>query len=265
MDSGAVTPEVALAQLEAIEAFLRLPLAAQLTKEQRKMKLMLLQSSFPETSTAHLCWCVARWMEKVGSDGFARFPSWEEVLAPLYIELNGHPSRQAGYKPTLPSFLRPATWQLQALKFGLQEESERNNPQLPAAADEGSPLPAPQEEAAAFFAGNPDHPAALLYVSRPPKRVGLDAENWGAYIKSVDTDAIPSATPDPILIKCQERLEKFLAEGLTSVAAYNKDVPTAAVVYPRRQFLRDNPLFRNAFFRDTGKVAQKREKKNAKR
>lgn len=265
MDSSRVTPEVVLAQLEAIEAFLRVPSAAQLTADQRKMKLVLLQSEFPETSTAHLCWCVAQWMERCGSEEFRRFPSWEEVLAPLYIELNGRPSRAAGYKKTLCPFLQPAAWQLEALQFGLQEEAAQGASQLAPAPEGGSPLPAPECEAAAFFARQPDHPAALLYRNKPPKRTGLAAEDWDAYVRNVDAGAPPSAAPDPVLIKCQERLEKFLAKGLTSVAAYNADVPTAAVVYPRQQFLRDNPLFRDPFFRDTGRVAQKREKKNAKR
>jgi len=259
-----VRPEEVLQALENLEAFLRVPQAHQLTAQQRQIKVAMLLKDYPETSGQHLAWCVAKWMEDVGSSEFRRLPSWGELLGRLYRQINGSGSRSAGYRD-LPDGLRPAVWQVEQLRYG-HHDAPTAAPQLPGTVEAlGQIMPDTEQSTRAFFEAYPDHPARTMYgniLNRPAKAVGLQPEDWAAHLDSLTTPR--SEITEPLMIQCQARLEKQLLAGNTSVAEWNRHITSSQVVMPRAQFLLDNPLFQDSGFRDIGRVRQKAEKEAAK-
>jgi hypothetical protein len=259
-----VTPEQVLREIENLEAFLRVPQAHQLTAQQRQIKLAMLLKDYPETSGTHLSWCVAKWMEEAGSTEFRRFPSWDELLGRLYRQINGSGSRSAGYRD-LPDGLRPATWQVETLRFG-HGDAPSGAPQLEGSSDPtAKPLPDLEEADRAFFETNPHHPARGLYgpiLSRPRKKTGLQPETWREYVEGLDVQALAEPT-DAMVVQCQVRLEKQLLAGRTSIAEWNRSIPSASAVLPRVQFLKDHPMFLDPNLCDHGQVLQKAARERA--
>lgn len=258
-----VTPEEVLQALENLEAFLWVPQAHQLTVQQRQLKVAMLLKDYPETSGQHLAWCVATWMEEAGSSEFRRFPGWSELLGRLYRQINGSGSRSAGYRE-LPDGLQPAAWQVEQLRYGHHGDPIAA-PKLTGTVESlAQPAVETEEEARAFFDERPDHPAKTLYgplLNRPPKTYGLRPADWLAHLDALNTP--PSEPSDPLMVRCQVRLEKHLLAGRTSVAEWNRHITSNQAVLPRAQFLLENPLFQDAELRDIGRVRQKADEKAA--
>lgn len=270
MDTSRLSAENALRQIEIIEEYLRIPLASRMDGDQRQMKVVLILNSYPETSNAHLAWAVAQWMERPSGE-FAKFPSWAEILSPLYKRTSsGMPVRGWGYSDSLPPFLKPAMWQLQEIARasdapgappGAEDPGAYGpppaRPLLPAAP--GAPIWADGNDPASFFQSNPGHPAAHLYygvVQQEARPRGLSLGRWEAYLADVDQGRGALVVPDgsgfkllATAIRCQEWLERGLLSGATSVRDWNACIPSDAVVLPRPEFLRQNPRFRDMTFR----------------
>jgi len=69
-------------------------------------------SEFPEVTAKQFLWTCERWVQASGGEGFQRFPTWRELMAPLYRCENGLANRTWGMRPDLPANLLPTQEQL---------------------------------------------------------------------------------------------------------------------------------------------------------
>lgn len=110
-------PEAFTRGCRMIERHIRVRPDAAWSTEDFKLKFCSFSSEFPEVSTPQFLWACERWIQ--GATGeFLRFPTWRQLMAPLYRCQGGMPNRAWGFKPDLPRSLQPTRQQLAMLPAG---------------------------------------------------------------------------------------------------------------------------------------------------
>jgi hypothetical protein len=110
-------PEAFTRGCRMIERHIRIRPDAAWNTEDFKLKFVSFSSDFPEVSTPQFLWACERWIQ--GATGeFLRFPTWQQLMVPLYRCSGGMPIRVWGFKEDLPRSLRPTHQQLAMLPKG---------------------------------------------------------------------------------------------------------------------------------------------------
>ena len=78
-------------------------------EEDWKLKYASFGDDFPEVSSIQFLWACERWIQIQGAGNFLRFPTWNELMAPLYRCENGLANRSWGPKEDLPKSVRFST------------------------------------------------------------------------------------------------------------------------------------------------------------
>jgi hypothetical protein len=107
-------PEAFTRGCRMIERHIRTRADATWSTEDFKLKFVSFSTDFPEVSTAQFLWACERWIQ--GATGeFLRFPTWQQLMVPLYRCSGGIPMRAWGFKEGLPRSLQPTQQQLALL------------------------------------------------------------------------------------------------------------------------------------------------------
>jgi hypothetical protein len=110
-------PEAFTRGCRMIERHIRTRADAAWSTEDFTLKFVSFGSDFPEVSTPQFLWACERWIQ--GATGeFLRFPTWRQLMAPLYRCSAGLPNRRWGFKEDLPRSLQPTRQQLAMLPSG---------------------------------------------------------------------------------------------------------------------------------------------------
>jgi len=111
-------PEAFTRGCRMIERHIRTRADAAWSTEDFKLKFVSFSTDFPEVSTPQFLWACERWIQ--GATGeFLRFPTWRQLMVPLYRCQSGVPNRAWGFKEDLPRSLQPTRQQLAMLPSGL--------------------------------------------------------------------------------------------------------------------------------------------------
>ena len=176
-----LTPETFLAVAEMIAAHLRIKEADRWSPHICRLKFHSFTSEFPEVTEAQFMWASEQWIQALGP-GFTRYPTWRELMAPLYRNENGMANRSWGFKDGLPAFLAPTAEQLAA---------------LPSSPQSIAGCPDPENGAAYVPFHTTDHP---LLPPASAEAQGLTEEQWREYLNSLSdgaTDQQGGAAADP--------------------------------------------------------------------
>ena len=110
-----LTIETFLAGCEMVAGHLRLKELDRWTPHVCRLKLASFLDAFPEVDEAQFLWASEQWVQRTDPQAFHRFPVWSELMRGLYRSEDGRANRSWGFRPDLPSFLRPTAEQLAAL------------------------------------------------------------------------------------------------------------------------------------------------------
>jgi hypothetical protein len=110
-----LTPETFLAVAEMIAAQLRIKEADRWSPHICRLKFHSFSSEFPEVSEPQFMWAAEQWIQGLDPSAFKRYPTWKEMMAPLYRCENGMANRSWGFRENLPAFLQPTAEQLAQL------------------------------------------------------------------------------------------------------------------------------------------------------
>jgi hypothetical protein len=161
-------PEAFTRGCRMIERHIRTRADAAWSTEDFKLKFVSFSSDFPEVSTPQFLWACERWIQ--GATGeFLRFPTWRQLMVPLYRCQSGAPNRAWGFKEDLPRSLQPTRQQLAMLPSGLAS-----------APPDGAENPAAYRLVSAGGDGQRLLPAV---ASDSP---GLTREEWAEYLRERD-------------------------------------------------------------------------------
>jgi hypothetical protein len=116
--SNSLTPETFLAVAEMIAAQLRIKEADRWSPHICRLKFHSFTSEFPEISEPQFMWAAEQWIQGLEPNTFKRYPTWKELMAPLYRTENGMANRSWGFREELPPFCRPTASQLAMLPTG---------------------------------------------------------------------------------------------------------------------------------------------------
>lgn len=156
-----------LSGCEMVQNHLRIPPAQYWSADVCKLKFSSFQTSFPEASATHFWWACETWIQGVGQ-AFSRFPTWAELMSPLYKCQGDCPVRAWGFRDDLPTHLRPQPWQLKLLPA----------PSLALPADSRPFVPAPPREGRAGSTTLESAAAAAQLVIRRRLETGLLRGRW---------------------------------------------------------------------------------------
>ena len=173
-----LTIEAFLAVAEMVAAQLRIKEADRWSPQICQLKYVSFLAEFPEVSDPQLLWAAEQWLQNTGGKDFLRYPTWRELMSPLYRSENGLANRSWGFRDTLPEMFQPTPDQLQLLP-----ESPRS---LAAAPD--------PHNAAAYVPFEADHAPAL-----PPAEEegpGLTPAKWADYLNFLAQEEERHATAD---------------------------------------------------------------------
>jgi hypothetical protein len=167
---ASLTPETFLAVAQMVAGHLRLKADDRWSPHVCRLKFHSFTSEFPEVSEAQFMWAAERWIQGTEPGAFLRYPTWAELMAPLYRTEAGRANRSWGPRDDLPPFVRFKPDQL-ALLPGTPE----------------SVLPPPdQQNPAAYQVVSNSQPALPPAAAEPP---GVSDEEWEAYLKRVQEEA----------------------------------------------------------------------------
>jgi hypothetical protein len=110
-----LTAETFLVVAEMIAAHLRIKDSDRWSPHVCRLKFHSFTSEFPEITEPQFMWAAEQWIQGLEPNTFKRYPTWKELMAPLYRTENGMANRSWGFREELPSFCRPAGWQLEKL------------------------------------------------------------------------------------------------------------------------------------------------------
>jgi hypothetical protein len=149
--SGRLTIETFLAAAEMIAAQLRIKDADRWTPTICQLKYVSFLVEFPEVSDQQLVWAAEQWLQTTGGKDFLRYPTWKELMVPLYRSENGLANRSWGFRDSLPAMCQPTAEQLQLLPKRPMSIASSPDPHnaaayLPFTADEHPALPPAHDE-----------------------------------------------------------------------------------------------------------------------
>lgn len=107
--------ETFLAGVEMIQQQLRIKRDDQWSANVCKLKYTSFLAEFPEVNNVQFFWTCEQWIQQFSAKDFATFPTWSELMVPLYAAENGKANRSWGFKGDLPSFVAPNESQIEAL------------------------------------------------------------------------------------------------------------------------------------------------------
>jgi len=162
--AGRLTIETFLATAEMIAAQLRIKDADRWTPTICQLKYVSFLVEFPEVSDQQLVWAAEQWLQATGGKDFLRYPTWKELMVPLYRSENGLANRSWGFRDSLPAMCQPTAEQLQLL------------PKRPMSI---ASSPDPHNAAAYLPFTADDHPALPPAHDEGP---GLTPEKWADYL-----------------------------------------------------------------------------------
>ena len=149
--ANSLTPETFLAVAEMIAAQLRIKEADRWSPHICRLKFHSFTSEFPEINETQFMWAAEQWIQGLEPNTFKRYPTWKELMAPLYRTENGMANRSWGFREELPSFCRPNASQLAMLPTARRSLAAAPDPHnseayVPFASNEQPLLPPKQEE-----------------------------------------------------------------------------------------------------------------------
>jgi len=149
--AGRLTIETFLAAAEMIAAQLRIKDADRWTPTICQLKYVSFLVEFPEVSDQQLVWAAEQWLQTTGGKDFLRYPTWKELMVPLYRSENGLANRSWGFRDSLPAMCQPTAEQLQLLPKRPMSIASSPDPHnaaayLPFTADEHPALPPAHDE-----------------------------------------------------------------------------------------------------------------------
>ena len=141
-----LTIETFLAVAEMIAAQLRIKEADRWTATICQLKYVSFKGDFPEVSDNQFMWAAERWSQSTGGRDFVRYPTWRELMAPLYRTENGLANRSWGFREDLPAVVMPTAAQLQQLpsrptSIALPPDALNTEAYLPFSTDQFPALP----------------------------------------------------------------------------------------------------------------------------
>lgn len=184
---GRLTIETFLAVSEMVAAQLRIKEADRWSPHICQLKFVSFCSEFPEVTDAQFLWAAEQWLQSTGGQNFLRYPTWKELMVPLYRAENGLANRSWGFRPDLPPMCRPTDEQQRLLPADPQSITAPPDPTnggayVPFMTEELPCLPPPEDEGPGltpqkwadyllFLAeidpdGNPDHQGATALDPR---------------------------------------------------------------------------------------------------
>ena len=167
MASACLTIETFLAVAEMVAAQLRIKEADRWSAHICQLKYVSFSGEFPEVSDSQFLWAAEQWLQGTGGKDFLRYPTWKELMAPIYRCENGLANRSWGFRAELPDMCRPSHAQLALL------------PQQP----RSIALPPDPANTGAYVPFQVDHHPAL-----PPARdIGpvLTPQKWASYLEEL--------------------------------------------------------------------------------
>lgn len=149
--ANSLTPETFLAVAEMIAAQLRIKEADRWSPHICRLKFHSFTSEFPEITETQFMWAAEQWIQGLEPNTFKRYPTWKELMAPLYRTENGMANRSWGFREELPSFCRPSESQLAMLPAARRSLTAAPDPHnsaayVPFASNEQPLLPPKQED-----------------------------------------------------------------------------------------------------------------------
>lgn len=183
MARNSLTIETFLAVAEMIAAQLRIKDADRWSAAICKLKFVSFTTAFPEVTDPQFLWAAEQWLQGTGGKDFLRYPTWRELMAPLYRTENGLANRSWGFRESLPPMCAPSPDQLRL---------------LPASPESIAEPPDPSSRAALL---------RFIADQRPQPQLpdegwqGLTPADWAAYLLSLaesdgTTDERGRASPD---------------------------------------------------------------------
>ena len=160
-----LTIETFLAVSEMISSQLRLKEADRWSSNICKLKFVSFQTEFPEVNDQQFLWAAEQWIQSTSAQSFVRYPTWKELMAPIYRSENGLANRSWGFKGDLPVMCKPTQEQLTM---------------LPSAPRSIAPSPDPHNAGAYVPFESTNHP-----VLPPAETKGLTAEDWANHLESL--------------------------------------------------------------------------------
>ena len=159
-----LTIETFLAVSEMVASQLRIKEADRWSTNICKLKFVSFQTEFPEVNDQQFLWAAEHWIQSVSTQSFVRYPTWKEIMSPLYRSENGLANRSWGFKEELPCMCKPTPQQLTML------------PSVPKSI---APAPDPNNSGAYVPFTSTNHP-----VLPPSKTKGLTPEDWAKHLES---------------------------------------------------------------------------------
>jgi hypothetical protein len=107
--------ETFLAVAEMVAAQLRIKRDDRWSSVICELKFMSFCSEFPEVNDPQFLWSAEQWLQGTAEKEFLRYPTWKELMAPLYRCENGLARRDWGFKDDLPQMCLPTAAQQKLL------------------------------------------------------------------------------------------------------------------------------------------------------
>ncbi len=165
--------ETFLAGVEMIQQQLRIKRDDQWSTVVCTLKYTSFCSEFPEVQSHQFFWACERWIQMFSAKDFATFPTWQELMVPLYAVENGRANRSWGFKRDLPAYVAPTESQKDLLP-----ERPRS---IAGAAD---PLNRDAYEVVITPRSEPQH----LLPQGGLGEDGLTAEQWAKYLRELEAE-----------------------------------------------------------------------------
>jgi hypothetical protein len=112
---GLATIETFLTVAEMVAQQLRIRAEDRWSANICQLKYVSFCSEFPEVNDQQLFWAAEKWLQSTADRDFLRYPTWVELMSPLYRCENGLANRCWGFKEELPPLVQPTYQQLQML------------------------------------------------------------------------------------------------------------------------------------------------------
>jgi hypothetical protein len=174
-----LTIEAFLAVAEMIAAQLRIKEADRWSPVICQLKYVSFSGEFPEVGDGQFLWAAEQWLQSTGGKEFLRYPTWRELMAPLYRCENGLANRSWGFRHELPAMVQPSPQQRALLP---QELKSIACPPDPANTDAYIPFQ------------TDSHP-----LLPPPSGCGLTSAQWAEYLNQLAEEdphgAVDQQTP----------------------------------------------------------------------